>query len=38
MLRHLIAGSQRVELPDAGYAAIFEDSSQFVAALEQFTG
>ncbi len=38
MLRRLIAGSQRVELPDAGYAAMFEDSSQFVAALEQFTG
>jgi len=38
LLEESIAGSQRLELEDAGYAAIFEDSSQFVTSLEQFTG
>jgi pimeloyl-ACP methyl ester carboxylesterase len=38
LLRRAIAGSERVELPDAGYAAMFEDPAQFVAALERFTG
>jgi pimeloyl-ACP methyl ester carboxylesterase len=33
-----IAGAERVELPEAGYAAMFEDAPQFVSALEQFTG
>jgi pimeloyl-ACP methyl ester carboxylesterase len=38
LLRRAIAGSERVELPDAGYASMFEDPTQFVAALETFTG
>jgi pimeloyl-ACP methyl ester carboxylesterase len=38
LLRRSIAGSERVELPDAGYASMFEDASQFVTALEEFTG
>lgn len=33
-----IARSQRLVLPDAGYAALFQDSSQFVSSLEAFTG
>ncbi|HXY44473.1 MAG TPA: alpha/beta hydrolase [Acidimicrobiales bacterium] len=38
LLHRSIAGSERVELPDAGYASMFEDTAQFVASLEQFTG
>jgi pimeloyl-ACP methyl ester carboxylesterase len=38
----LLAGSipsaKELALPGAGYAAIYEDSTQFVSALEQFTG
>jgi pimeloyl-ACP methyl ester carboxylesterase len=38
LLRRAIAGSERVVLSGAGYAAMYEDSSRFVADLEQFTG
>ncbi|MGC9961364.1 MAG: alpha/beta hydrolase [Acidimicrobiales bacterium] len=38
LLRRAIAGSERDVLPGAGYAAMYEDSSRFVADLEQFTG
>lgn len=31
-------GSRQVVLPGAGYAGIFQDEPQFVAALERFTG
>ncbi len=37
-LAALISGSQTLALPRTGYAAMFEDQSAFVAALEQFTG
>ena len=38
LLRRAIAGSERVVLRGTGYAAMFEDSTRFVAELEQFTG
>jgi pimeloyl-ACP methyl ester carboxylesterase len=37
LLASSIAGAQTVAIPGAGYGAMFEDSSQFVAALERFT-
>lgn len=38
LLRRAIAASDRVVLPNTGYAALFEDPGMFVSALEQFTG
>jgi pimeloyl-ACP methyl ester carboxylesterase len=38
LLHQSIAGSETVELPDAGYAALFEDPARFVRSLELFTG
>lgn len=38
LLRRSIASSDRVVIPNAGYAALFENPTVFVSALEQFTG
>jgi pimeloyl-ACP methyl ester carboxylesterase len=38
LLRRSIAASQLVILRNAGYASMFQDSSQFVSSLERFTG
>lgn len=38
LLAGSIAGAQTLALSGAGYASMFEESPQFVASLEQFTG
>jgi pimeloyl-ACP methyl ester carboxylesterase len=38
VLADSIAGAQTVALSGAGYGSMFEDSAEFVASLEQFTG
>lgn len=38
LLRRAIASADRVVLPKAGYAGLFEYPALFVSALEQFTG
>jgi pimeloyl-ACP methyl ester carboxylesterase len=38
VLARAITGAQAAVLPSAGYASMFEDPSDFVTALEQFTG
>jgi pimeloyl-ACP methyl ester carboxylesterase len=38
VLADSITGAQSLALPGAGYGSMFEDSAQFVASLERFTG